>query len=219
MHLLARHDIIFLGLRGQAKTRIARSLIGLLDEFVPVMKDCEINDNPYKPVCKHCVDLVKDHGEDVEIEWLAPDRRYGEKLATPDVTIADLIGDIDPIKAAVQKASLLSRRRDPFRNYSADESRHLHDKRAARSAAANSSRTFQYHGGEGYTNPRVQCSHAAGCPDGFHCKSGRLYEPRKHHNAVERQDRFANFDTLSAHSRRSYEDYRSGSMGSSRQRT
>jgi magnesium chelatase subunit I len=101
--LLAKHDIILLGLRGQAKTRIARSLISLLDDFVPVVKDCEINDNPYKPVCKHCVDLVRDHGDDVEIEWLAPDRRYGEKLATPDVTIADLIGDIDPIKAAVQK--------------------------------------------------------------------------------------------------------------------
>jgi len=100
---LARHDIILLGLRGQAKTRIARSLISLLDDFIPVIKGCEINDNPYKPVCKHCVDLVRDHGDDVEIEWLPPDSRYGEKLATPDVTIADLIGDIDPIKAAVQK--------------------------------------------------------------------------------------------------------------------
>ncbi|HUI29321.1 MAG TPA: hypothetical protein VLX91_03815 [Candidatus Acidoferrales bacterium] len=101
--LLARHDLILLGLRGQAKTRIARSLICLLDEFVPVIKGCEINDNPYNPVCKRCVDLVSEHGDDVEIEWLPPDRRYGEKLATPDVTIADLIGDIDPIKAAVQK--------------------------------------------------------------------------------------------------------------------
>jgi len=101
--LLARHDIILLGLRGQAKTRIARSMISLLDDYVPVVKGCEINDNPYKPVCKRCVDLVKEHGDDVEIEWLTPDQRYGEKLATPDVTIADLIGDIDPIKAAVQK--------------------------------------------------------------------------------------------------------------------
>jgi magnesium chelatase subunit I len=101
--LLARHDIILLGLRGQAKTRIARSLISLLDDYVPAIKGCEINDNPYKPVCKRCVDLVNEHGDDVEIEWLTPDQRYGEKLATPDVTIADLIGDIDPIKAAVQK--------------------------------------------------------------------------------------------------------------------
>jgi magnesium chelatase subunit I len=101
--LLAKHDLILLGLRGQAKTRIARSFICLLDETVPVIKDCEINDNPFKPLCKRCVDLTKEHGDEVEIEWLTPDRRYGEKLATPDVTIADLIGDIDPIKAAVQK--------------------------------------------------------------------------------------------------------------------
>ncbi len=101
--LLARHDMILLGLRGQAKTRIARSLISLLDGTVPVIKGCEINDNPYRPVCKRCVDLVKEHGDDVEIDWLTPEQRYGEKLATPDVTIADLIGDIDPIKAAVQK--------------------------------------------------------------------------------------------------------------------
>ncbi len=101
--ILAKHDMILLGLRGQAKTRIARSLIGLLDEQVPFIKGCEINDNPYKPVCKHCTDLVKEQGDDVEIEWLTPEQRYGEKLATPDVTIADLIGDIDPIKAAVQK--------------------------------------------------------------------------------------------------------------------
>ncbi len=101
--ILAKHDMILLGLRGQAKTRIARSLIGLLDDFIPVTKGCEINDNPYNPVCKRCVDLVAEHGGDVEIDWLAPEQRYGEKLATPDVTIADLIGDIDPIKAAVQK--------------------------------------------------------------------------------------------------------------------
>lgn len=101
--LLAKHDLVLLGLRGQAKTRIARSLISLLDEQIPVMKGCEINDNPFKPLCKRCVDLVNEHGDDVEIEWLTPDQRYGEKLATPDVTIADLIGDIDPIKAAVQK--------------------------------------------------------------------------------------------------------------------
>jgi magnesium chelatase subunit I len=101
--LLAKHDMILLGLRGQAKTRIARSLVNFLDEYIPVIKGCEINDNPYRPVCKRCVDLVKECGEAVEIEWLHRDSRYGEKLATPDVTIADLIGDIDPIKAASQR--------------------------------------------------------------------------------------------------------------------
>jgi len=101
--LLAKHDMILLGLRGQAKTKIARSLINFLDEYIPVLKGCEINDNPYRPVCKRCVDLVGERGEAVEIEWLHRDSRYGEKLATPDVTIADLIGDIDPIKAASQR--------------------------------------------------------------------------------------------------------------------
>jgi magnesium chelatase subunit I len=101
--LLAKHDMILLGLRGQAKTRIARSLVNFLDEYVPIIKGCEINDNPFKPVCKRCVDFVRECGEVVEIEWLHRDLRYGEKLATPDVTIADLVGDIDPIKAASQR--------------------------------------------------------------------------------------------------------------------
>lgn len=101
--ILARHDILLLGLRGQAKSRIVRALPSLLDEFIPVIKGCEINDNPLKPVCKRCTDLVKQFGGDVEIEWMHRDARFGEKLATPDVTIADLIGDIDPIKAATQR--------------------------------------------------------------------------------------------------------------------
>lgn len=101
--ILARHDILLLGLRGQAKSRIVRMLPSLLDEYIPFIKGCEINDNPYHPVCKHCTDLVAERGEETEIEWLHRDRRFGEKLATPDVTIADLIGDIDPIKAAGQR--------------------------------------------------------------------------------------------------------------------
>ena len=101
--LLARHDIILLGLRGQAKTRIVRLLYTLLDEYVPVVKGSEINDDPFAPVSKYAVDLIREKGDDAPIEWLHRSRRYGEKLATPDVTIADLIGDIDPIKAASQR--------------------------------------------------------------------------------------------------------------------
>lgn len=101
--LLAKHDIIFLGLRGQAKTKLARMLTTLLDDYVPIIKGSEINDNPFKPVSKYAVDYVEKCGDATEIEWITPERRYGEKLATPDVTIADLIGDIDPIKAAVQR--------------------------------------------------------------------------------------------------------------------
>lgn len=101
--ILSYHDMILLGLRGQAKTRILRSLPNFLDETIPVIKGCEINDNPYQPVCKACNDKVSEFGDEVEIDWLSREERYGEKLATPDVTIADLIGDIDPIKAAAQK--------------------------------------------------------------------------------------------------------------------
>ncbi len=101
--ILSCHDIILLGLRGQAKTRLLRALPSLLDEYIPIIKGSEINDDPFHPVSKYAVDLVSEHGDEVEIDWLHREERYGEKLATPDVTIADLIGDIDPIKAAAQK--------------------------------------------------------------------------------------------------------------------
>ncbi|RMF61763.1 MAG: magnesium chelatase [Calditrichaeota bacterium] len=101
--ILSCHDIILLGLRGQAKTRLLRALPSLLDEYIPIIKGSEINDDPFHPVSKYAVDLVREHGDEVEIDWLHREERYGEKLATPDVTIADLIGDIDPIKAAAQK--------------------------------------------------------------------------------------------------------------------
>lgn len=98
--LLAKHDILLLGLRGQAKTKIARLLPQLLDEYIPIIKDSEINDNPFEPVSKFAKDLISEKGDETEIEWISRDQRYSEKLATPDVNIADLIGDIDPIKAA-----------------------------------------------------------------------------------------------------------------------
>src|SRR5919106_529583 len=98
--LLAGHDIIFLGERGQAKTRIIRSLAALLDEHLPVVAGSEINDDPYHPVSRHARDLVNERGDDTPIEWVHRDHRYGEKLATPDTSIADLIGEVDPIKVA-----------------------------------------------------------------------------------------------------------------------
>jgi magnesium chelatase subunit I len=101
--ILAKHDIILLGLRGQAKSRIVRQLISLLDEYVPVVRGSEINDNPFEPVSKAAVDLIRECADKTPIDWIHRSRRYGEKLATPDVTIADLIGDIDPIKAAAQR--------------------------------------------------------------------------------------------------------------------
>ena len=98
--LLAGHDIIFLGERGQAKTRIIRSLTGLLDEWMPIVTGSEINDDPYSPVSRHARDLVRERGDDSPVDWVHRDERFGEKLATPDTSIADLIGEVDPIKVA-----------------------------------------------------------------------------------------------------------------------
>jgi len=98
--LLAGHDLIFLGERGQAKTRIIRSLPSLLDEAVPVVAGSEVNDNPYEPVSRYARDLVAEKGDDVAVEWIGRDQRFGEKLATPDTSVADLIGEVDPIRVA-----------------------------------------------------------------------------------------------------------------------
>jgi magnesium chelatase subunit I len=98
--VLSRHHFILLGLRGQAKSRILRGLVGFLDAQVAVIAGCEINDNPYNPICRTCKDRIAAEGDATPISWLGREQRYVEKLATPDVTIADMIGDVDPIKAA-----------------------------------------------------------------------------------------------------------------------
>lgn len=101
--ILSRHNIILLGLRGQAKTRIARMIVNLMDEFIPVVEGSEMNDDPFHPLSRYAKDKIEELGDDTPIEWIKRDDRYAEKLATPDVTIADLIGDVDPIKAASLK--------------------------------------------------------------------------------------------------------------------
>ena len=98
--VLSKQNFILLGLRGQAKSRILRALTTLLDEQMPYVAGCEIRDNPYLPLCKRCRDLIAERGDATPIAYLGRDDRYVEKLATPDVTVADLVGDIDPIKAA-----------------------------------------------------------------------------------------------------------------------
>jgi magnesium chelatase subunit I len=98
--ILSRHNMILLGLRGQAKSRILRGLTDFLDETIPMVAGCEINDNPFNPICRHCRDLIQERGDQTPIAYRTREERYVEKLATPDVTIADIIGDIDPIKAA-----------------------------------------------------------------------------------------------------------------------
>lgn len=103
--ILSKHNINLLGLRGQAKTRIARQMVNLLDEYIPVVAGSEINDDPFHPISRYAIDLIAKKGDDTPIEWLHRSERYGEKLATPDVSVADLIGDVDPIKAATLKLS------------------------------------------------------------------------------------------------------------------
>jgi magnesium chelatase subunit I len=108
--LLSRHNILFLGLRGQAKTRMARQMTELLDEYIPVVAGSEINDDPLQPISRYAIDSIETKGDDTPINWLHRSQRYGEKLATPDVSVADLIGDIDPIKAANLKLSFADER-------------------------------------------------------------------------------------------------------------
>ena len=103
--ILSRHNILFLGLRGQAKTRMARQMVDLLDEYIPTVAGSEVNDDPLQPLSRFAVDLIAELGDQTPIHWVHKTARYGEKLATPDVSVSDLIGDIDPIKAANLKLS------------------------------------------------------------------------------------------------------------------
>ncbi len=108
--LLSRHNILFLGLRGQAKTRMAREMTALLDEWIPVVEGSDINDDPFRPISHHARVIIADMGDLTPIEWVHRSQRYGEKLATPDVSVADLIGDVDPIKAANMRLSFADER-------------------------------------------------------------------------------------------------------------
>lgn len=108
--VLSRHSILLLGLRGQAKTRIARLLVNLLDEYVPVVAGSELNDDPLRPISRYAADLIEEKGDDTPIDWWHREDRYVEKLATPDVSVADLIGDVDPIKAATLRLTYADER-------------------------------------------------------------------------------------------------------------
>jgi len=108
--VLSKHNVIFLGLRGQAKTKMARLMTNLLDEYIPIVAGSEINDDPLKPISRYAVDLIAEKGDDTPIDWMHRDMRYTEKLATPDVSVSDLIGDLDPIKAATMKLTYADER-------------------------------------------------------------------------------------------------------------
>ncbi|MEO5571781.1 MAG: magnesium chelatase [Bacteroidia bacterium] len=108
--ILSRHNIILLGLRGQAKTRIARLMTNLLDEYIPIVKGSELNDDPFNPLTRYAIELIATHDDNTPVEWIHRSERYAEKLATPDVSVADLIGDVDPIKAAAMKLTYADER-------------------------------------------------------------------------------------------------------------
>ncbi len=108
--VLSRHNIIFLGLRGQAKTRMARLMVNLLSEYVPVVEGSEVNDDPLQPLSRYAKDLIREKGDETPVAWLHRDDRYTEKLATPDVSVSDLVGDLDPIKAATMKLTYADER-------------------------------------------------------------------------------------------------------------
>jgi len=108
--ILSKHNINLLGLRGQAKTRLARQMVGLLDEYIPIVEGSEINDDPFAPISRYAKNLLAEKGDDMPIAWLHRNDRFSEKLATPDVTVADIIGDVDPIKASNLKLSYADER-------------------------------------------------------------------------------------------------------------
>ena len=145
--ILARHNIILLGLRGQAKSRIIRQLTELLDDKIPIVAGSEVNDDPFHPISAYGRQTLAVHGDSTHIDWVGRDSRFVEKLATPDVTIADIIGDVDPIKAA-KGGHLLERRADDSLWAAATrQPRHLRYQRAAGSRRQDSGRPLQHHAG------------------------------------------------------------------------
>ena len=145
--VLSKHNFILLGLRGQAKSRILRALTGLLDEWTPYIAGSELRDNPYKPLSRFSRELIEEHGEETPIAWMSRADRYVEKLATPDVTVADLVGDLDPIKAARSGKDLSNELTMHYGPAAAGQSRHLRDQRGAGPGRQDPGGLVQHHAG------------------------------------------------------------------------
>ncbi len=182
--ILAGHDIILLGERGQAKTRVIRSMVGLLDEWMPIVAGSEINDDPYNPVSRYALDRVDELGEATPIAWVHRSQRYGEKLATPDTSIADLIGEVDPIKIA-EGRYLSDELALALRPHPSGQPRHLRHQRAAGPLRAHSGRPAQHprrarRADPGPPHPAAARHHARG-----HGQPRGLHQPRPHHHAAQ----------------------------------
>ena len=183
--ILAGQDIVLLGERGQAKSRIIRSLTTLLDDEIPVIAGCEINDNPFAPVCRACRDKCHEMGDEVEIAWLQRDDRYGEKLATPDISIADLIGEADPIRVA--EGRYLSDELTIHYGLIPRTNRGIFSiNELPRPGGAHTGWPVQPHGGTGHTDQGLSHPAAAGHLHCGHRQSGGLHQPRPHHYASQR---------------------------------
>ena len=199
--ILAGQDLVFLGERGQAKTRMARLLVGLLDPWLPTVAGGELNDDPTAPVSAS----ARAHRRRAKATrrrstWLPRDRRYGEKLATPDITIADLIGEVDPIKVA--EGRYLSRRADhPLRAHPARQPGHLRDQRAARPRRADPGRPAQHPRGARRPGPRLHPAPAARPVRRGQRQPRGLHQPRPDHHAAQGPPRVADPDALPAHAR------------------
>ena len=183
--ILAKHHFILLGLRGQAKTRLLRALVDLLDEAIPVVPGSEIHDDPLAPLSAHGRALVATEGDDLPIEWRPREARYVEKLATPDVTIADLIGDIDPIKAAKSGLQLGSRAGDALRPAAARQPRPVRHQRAARPGQQGAGRPVQHPPGGRRPDQRLPGAPAARRDDGLHGQPRGLHGARQDHHAAQ----------------------------------
>jgi hypothetical protein len=207
--ILAKHNINLLGLRGQAKTRLARLMVNLLDEWMPIVQGSEVNDDPLAPLSRYAKDLITEKGDETPITWVHREDRFAEKLATPDVTIADLIGDVDPIKAANMKLSYADERvihfgMIPRANRCIFVINELPDLQARIQVALFN--ILQ----EGDI-PWVSIAFSIGYSIRLYGKPGRLYQSRKYCNAAERPHRLADTDTLPGNHSDRKNDYRTGS--------
>ena len=198
--ILAGQDLVFLGERGQAKTRMARLLVGLLDAWLPVVRGGELNDDPFAPVSPAARAIVERDGDATPIDWLPRDRRYAEKLATPDITIADLIGEVDPIKVA--EGRYLSDELTLHYGLIPRANRgHRRDQRAARPRRADPGRPAQHPRGARRPDPRLRRPPAARPVRGRLGQPGGLHLARPDHHAAQGPPRVADPDPLPADAR------------------
>src|ERR1044071_7069226 len=230
--LLARQDFILLGLRGQAKSRILRGLTQFLDEWLPIVAGSEVNDDPLGPISKYGRERIEAEGEATPVAWIHREDRYVEKLATPDVTIADLIGDLDPIRAArgghvlsdeltmhfgsARRPRALGRAHDAFRAPAEGQPRHLRDQRAARPRGKDPGRAIQHHAGGRRPAERLSGATPPRRAAVLYREPGGLHGARQDHHTPQGPDRRRDHHALSARRRAGDGDYRARSLDRAR---